>query len=86
MNSNQILMKKMRKRYFKGLNLKNYNNISNSLNFRYSTSKKNWSEEETNLLRFAIVKYCRAKSKQVHNLTNNDWKEIADMIPGRTES
>lgn len=49
-------------------------------------AKKNWTEEESKLLLWAINKYCRGKKIQPQKLSKNDWIQIAGFIPGRNDS
>lgn len=49
-------------------------------------AKKNWTDDEANLLQWAIQKYCRGKSITPQKLDKNDWIQIAMFIPGRNDS
>lgn len=48
--------------------------------------KKNWSEEETRLLKWAVVTYTRQKAISYLTLTMNDWQNIARLVPGRNDN
>ena len=49
-------------------------------------AKKNWTDDETKLLHWALQKYCRGKGISPQKLDKNDWIEIAGFIPGRNDS
>ena len=49
-------------------------------------AKKNWTDDEANLLQWAIQKYCRGKNITPQKLDKNDWIQIAGFIPGRNDS
>lgn len=49
-------------------------------------AKKNWTEEESKLLLWAINRYCRGKKAQPQKLSKDDWIQIAGFIPGRNDS
>ena len=49
-------------------------------------AKKNWTDDEAQLLQWAIQKYCRGKNVTAQKLDKHDWIEIAGFIPGRNDS
>lgn len=63
-----------------------YNKLLNDKNKRNPTVKKNWGSDEIKLLEYAVHTYLQKKKHGEDKLTTHDWKEIANFIPGRTES
>lgn len=49
-------------------------------------AKKNWTDDESRLLLWAIQKYTRGKNIPAQKLDKNDWMNIAGFIPGRNDS
>ena len=49
-------------------------------------AKKNWTDDESRLLVWAIQKYCSGKAITPQKLDKNDWMQIAGFIPGRNDS
>lgn len=62
-----------------------YNKLLNDKNKRNPSVKKNWGSDEIKMLEFAVSTYLKKKQGE-NKLTTHDWKEIANFIPGRTES
>ena len=63
-----------------------YNKLLNDKNKRNPSVKKNWGTDEVKLLEYAVRTYLKKKKHGEDKLTTHDWKEIANFIPGRTES
>jgi transcriptional activator Myb len=63
-----------------------YNKLLADKNKRNPTVKKNWGSDEVKLLEYAVRTYLEKKKQGEDKLTTHDWKEIANFIPGRTES
>lgn len=63
-----------------------YNSLLNDKEKRNPTVKKNWGSDEIKMLEFAVNTYLKKKKHSDDKLTTHDWKEIANFIPGRTES
>jgi hypothetical protein len=49
-------------------------------------TKRNWSDEESKLLTWAIQKYSTKKSIKAENFTQFDWQNIANLVPGRSDT
>lgn len=49
-------------------------------------AKQNWTDDESQLLIWAIKKYCEGKKIQPSKLGKNEWIQIAGFIPGRNDS
>lgn len=63
-----------------------FEKLSKEKNKRNPTVKKNWGSDEIKMLEYAVNTYLRKKKQGEDKLTTHDWKEIANFIPGRTES
>ncbi len=63
-----------------------FHKLRAEMSSRNPSHKKNWTDQEGKLLEYAVLKYARAKQKRLSSLKIHDWKEIADFVPGRTES
>jgi len=63
-----------------------YNKLLNEKDKRNPTVKKNWGSDEVKLLEYAVSKYLGKAKHNDDKLTTHDWKEIANFVPGRTES
>mmetsp|Transcript_25963 Transcript_25963/g.25772 ORF Transcript_25963/g.25772 Transcript_25963/m.25772 type:complete len:495 (+) Transcript_25963:21-1505(+) len=63
-----------------------YNKLLAEKNKRNPSVKKNWGADEIKLLEYAVNTYLKKKKHSADKLTTHDWKEIANFIPGRTES
>ena len=48
--------------------------------------KYRWSEDEYQLLIWAINRFCKGKGVQPKDLKKNDWQEISAFIPGRNDT
>ena len=63
-----------------------YQRISSQSQSRKGYIKKNWSEEETRLLKWAVITYTKQKNITYLSLTMNDWQNIARLVPGRNDN
>ncbi|CDW82128.1 myb-like dna-binding domain containing protein [Stylonychia lemnae] len=48
--------------------------------------KKNWSDDETKLLKWAVITYTKQRNISYQQLTMNDWQNIARLVPGRNDN
>ena len=48
--------------------------------------KKLWTKDEIRMLEYAVTAYAKKKDILPSQLSMHDWKYIADLVPGRTES
>jgi hypothetical protein len=53
---------------------------------RKYTTKRNWNEDETKLLAWALNTYCTKRSLKPHNFTSTDWQNVAKLVPGRNDA
>lgn len=49
-------------------------------------AKKNWTEEESKLLLWAVESFCNRKGIKPQKLNKDQWVAIAGFIPGRNDS
>lgn len=56
-----------------------------SFNRKYTT-KRNWNEDETKLLNWAISTYSTKRSIKPQNFTSTDWQNVAKLVPGRNDA
>lgn len=54
--------------------------------YRKYTTKRNWSEEETKLLNWAIQTYCQKRGIRAESFAPADWQKVAKLVPGRNDS
>jgi hypothetical protein len=54
--------------------------------YRKYTTKRNWCEDETKLLYWAIHTYTEKRNIKAENLVSADWHNIASLIPGRNDA
>ena len=53
---------------------------------RKYTTKRNWNDEETKLLNWAIATYSAKRNLSAENFTNSDWQNVANLVPGRNDA
>lgn len=47
--------------------------------------KRNWNEDDLIILIWCIVRYTEQKNKTYKDVDDEDWKFIAQMVPGKTD-
>lgn len=60
--------------------------ISFSIVPRKHMTKRNWNEEESKLLKWAINEYSGNRNIDPVNFTSADWQNISKLVPGRNET
>lgn len=55
-------------------------------NFRKYTTKRNWNDEETKLLNWAIATYSGKRGIKGESFTASDWGHVAKLVPGRNDA
>lgn len=53
---------------------------------RKYTTKRNWNDEETKLLNWAIHTYCVKRGNKAKNFSSTDWQNVAKLVPGRNDA
>lgn len=54
--------------------------------YRKYTTKRNWNEEETRLLNWAIHTYSLKRGIKAKNFSALDWQSVAKLVPGRNDA
>lgn len=77
-------------RYSKDSSLKTRKGIRNDKShhfvYRKYTTKRNWNDDETKLLNWAIATYSEKRGIRGDAFTSIDWQNIAKLVPGRNDA
>ncbi|CDW76882.1 myb-like dna-binding domain containing protein [Stylonychia lemnae] len=63
-----------------------FQRLLNQNSKRKYTTKRNWSDDETKLLNWAIQTYSEKRGIQGENFTAADWQNVAKLVPGRNDA